>query len=212
MNLEEQNNYKRSENEINTVYQKILKEYSSDNDFIKNLKTSQRLWIQFRDAELKARYPESGQYGSTFSMCGYIFLTKMTDERIAQLRVWMDGILEGDVCMGSVKMKEDVDVVRDPIQTHNGQSTSNLKSFGVKVLNIPAQSFEDDFKENAKIAIDIVTDASGKVISATYQPRGSTTSDPQMVSIARKRAFELKVGSGDSPQRGTIIFNFKARS
>lgn len=96
----------------------------------------------------------------------------------------------------------------------NGGSYSGTpRNFGVKVLNIPAQSFEDDFNENAKIAMDIVTDANGKVVSATYQPRGSTTSNPQMVSIARRRAYELKnIGAGDGPQKGTVIFNFKVRS
>ena len=96
----------------------------------------------------------------------------------------------------------------------NGRNYSGApRNFGVKVLNIPAQSFEDDFNENAKIAMDITTDVNGKVVSATYQPRGSTTSNPQMVSIARRRAFELKnIGAGDGPQKGTVIFNFKVRS
>jgi hypothetical protein len=87
------------------------------------------------------------------------------------------------------------------------------RNFGVKVLNIPAQSFEDDFNENAKIAMDITTDASGKVVSATYQPRGSTTSNRQMIDIARRRAFELKnISAGEGPAKGTVIFSFQVRS
>jgi hypothetical protein len=96
----------------------------------------------------------------------------------------------------------------------NGRNYSGTpRSFGVKVLNIPAQSFEDDFNENAKIAMDIVTDGNGKVISATFQPRGSTTSNRSMIDIARRRAFELKnIGAGDGPMKGTVVFNFKVRS
>jgi hypothetical protein len=87
------------------------------------------------------------------------------------------------------------------------------KNFGVKVLNIPSQSFEDDFNENAKIAMDITTDANGKVISASYQPRGSTTNNRNLIDIARRRAYELKnIGTGDGPAKGTVIFNFKVRS
>ncbi|MBD0297912.1 MAG: hypothetical protein ICV84_22405 [Flavisolibacter sp.] len=96
----------------------------------------------------------------------------------------------------------------------NGRAYSGTpRNFGVKVFNIPAQSFEDDFNENAKIAMDIVTDGNGKVISATFQPRGSTTSNRQMIDIARRRAFELKnISTGDGPAKGTVIFNFKVKS
>ena len=85
------------------------------------------------------------------------------------------------------------------------------KSFGVKVLQISDQSFEDDFNENAKVAMDVVADERGKVLSATFQPKGSTTSNRKMIDIARNRAFELKLGSADGGQRGTVIFNFKLR-
>lgn len=94
----------------------------------------------------------------------------------------------------------------------NGRNYSGApKNFGVRVLNLPAQSFEDEFNENAKVAMDVVANAAGKVTSATFQPRGSTTSNRQMIDIARRRAFELKLGSSDGGQKGTVIFNFKLK-
>ncbi len=108
MNQDEFATYKKAEKEINTVYQKILKEYSSDTEFIKNLKTAQRLWIQFRDAEVKAKYPNrtQGYYGSVYPMCVSIYMTQLTNDRIKALRVWLTGIEEGDACSGSVKIKK----------------------------------------------------------------------------------------------------------
>lgn len=90
--------------------------------------------------------------------------------------------------------------------------TGPVKNFGVKVLQISNQSFEDDFNENAKVAMDIEVNESGKVISADYQPRGSTTSRPKYIEIARRDAFQLKtMGSSSSGQRGTVIFTFKVK-
>ncbi|MCE7069062.1 DUF1311 domain-containing protein [Dyadobacter sp. CY327] len=102
-----ENAYEKAEKEINSVYQKILQEYATDKEFIKNLRASQRLWIQFRDAEVKAKYPdrEPRYYGSVHSMCLAILKTELTNERIKTLRVWLVGIEEGDVCASSVKRK-----------------------------------------------------------------------------------------------------------
>jgi outer membrane biosynthesis protein TonB len=69
-------------------------------------------------------------------------------------------------------------------------------------------SFQDEFNENAKVAVDISVDASGAVTGAAYQPRGSTTSDAAMKDIAIRKAKQLKFAAG-SEDRGTIIFNFK---
>lgn len=70
-------------------------------------------------------------------------------------------------------------------------------------------SFQDDFNENAKVAVDIKVDESGKVTSATYQPRGSTTSNNVMKSIAIKKALQIKFNSAGEESMGTIVFNFK---
>lgn len=99
--------FQKTDKELNAVYQKILKEYSKDIAFIKNLKNSQRVWIQFRDAEMKTKYPdkERGYYGSMQPMCWNTYMTELTEERIKKLKVWLTGVEEGVLCSGSVKTK-----------------------------------------------------------------------------------------------------------
>ncbi len=81
---------------------------------------------------------------------------------------------------------------------------------GRRITGVPL--FEDEFNENAKVAMDIKVDENGKVISATYQPRGSTTSDPSMKEIARRKALQVRFNDGDGEAAGTIIFNFRLKS
>lgn len=81
---------------------------------------------------------------------------------------------------------------------------------GRRITGTP--SFTDEFNENAKVSIDIKVDATGKVTSAVYQPRGSTTSDAGMIEIARRKAFQVKFNPGDDESAGTLQFNFKLRN
>jgi outer membrane biosynthesis protein TonB len=78
---------------------------------------------------------------------------------------------------------------------------------GRHIVSTP--SFTDDFNENAKVAVDVHVDASGSVTDVDYQMRGSTTSDGNMVAIAKRKARQVKFSSGDGESVGTIIFNFK---
>ena len=105
MNLDADKKYKLADTKLNNVYIKIIKLYTADTSFIKNLEISQRLWIQFRDAELKMKYPDSYSYGSVQPMCISIYSADLTNDRIKTLQAWLDGIEEGDVCAGSIKTK-----------------------------------------------------------------------------------------------------------
>jgi hypothetical protein len=73
-------------------------------------------------------------------------------------------------------------------------------------------SFTDEFNENAKIAVDIRVDAAGNVISAEYQPLGSTTSDATLKAIALKKAHQVKFNNGNDEASGTIVFNFRLKN
>ena len=97
--------YLRTDKELNVVYQKILKQFSSDKQFLTKLQKAELAWIKFRDAHLESLFPEENKqqyYGSIYPTCQYNVLTQLTRERINQLKLWLDGCCEGDVCSGSI--------------------------------------------------------------------------------------------------------------
>ena len=107
MNTEAGGNYLKADKELNLTYSKILKEYKTDAAFIKNLKAAQNIWIKFRDAEVKMKYPdrEPGYYGSIQTVCFYNYLEELTTKRTKELKTWLIGVEEGDSCSGSIKTK-----------------------------------------------------------------------------------------------------------
>lgn len=106
MNIDANESFKKVDKELNDTYKRILTEYKSDTVFIKNLKASQRIWISFRDAEMKVKYPkrEPGYYGSIQPFCEISYLEKLTKDRINILKIWITETPEGDACSGSVKI------------------------------------------------------------------------------------------------------------
>jgi uncharacterized protein YecT (DUF1311 family) len=105
MNTEAGNSFLKADKELHFTYSKILKEYKSDGAFIKNLKAAQNIWVKFRDAEMKVKYPdrEAGYYGSIHPICWYSYLEELTNKRTTELEVWLIVVEEGDVCSGSIK-------------------------------------------------------------------------------------------------------------
>jgi uncharacterized protein YecT (DUF1311 family) len=109
MNQETYKSYQKVDKELNDVYKRILKEYSPDTAFIKNLKTAQRLWVQFRDAEVSTKFSDPKPYiayGSMYPMCWSTEMMELTEERIKKLKVYMTGIVEGSGCAGSIREKK----------------------------------------------------------------------------------------------------------
>lgn len=103
-----------ADHELNRVYQLILKKYADNPTFIKRLREAQIAWLKFRDAQIEMRFPTSAkgtpnaQYGSVYPMCYASYKASLTNQRSKELREWLVGIEEGDVCSGSVKRPEDL--------------------------------------------------------------------------------------------------------
>lgn len=98
----------QADDELNRIYQAILKQYSEDRVFLEKFRKAQRAWLLFRDAELEAKFPENDKqsyYGSVYPMCAARFLAQRTQERIKQLQEWLEGAEEGDLCAGSLRIQ-----------------------------------------------------------------------------------------------------------
>jgi uncharacterized protein YecT (DUF1311 family) len=98
--------YNQADREMNQVYQTILRDYAKNRAFITALRKAQLAWIHYRDAHLNSIFPgDRSQYGSINTMCRCNDLAELTKERTQVLNRWFEGIEEGDVCAGSVKVK-----------------------------------------------------------------------------------------------------------
>jgi hypothetical protein len=94
----------------------------------------------------------------------------------------------------------------------NGGNGVSIRSGldGRRITKLP--SFEDDFNENAKVAINITVDQSGNVTAAAINLKFTTTTNQNIRSIALKKAKTLKLNPGtDAEQEGTLVFSFKIR-
>ena len=103
--------YKTADAELNRVYKLIRKIYKDDARFLKKMKVAQRNWIKFRDAQFEMMFPDKNKtsfYGSVFPMCAGIYKARLTLERVVQLKQWLKGVEEGDVCAGSLKRPYDI--------------------------------------------------------------------------------------------------------
>ena len=107
MNAKAKAEYEKVDKELNQVYEKLVQDYKSDTVFIKSTKEAQRQWVKFRDAQVKMKYPAYKDAGeSVLPMCRNYYLKELTANRIKELKQWIDGVEEGDVCSGSIKIKQ----------------------------------------------------------------------------------------------------------
>jgi len=96
----------------------------------------------------------------------------------------------------------------DPNGTNYKGTPSRIS---VGVISIKDQSFQDDFNENAKITMDLEVSPQGKLTSAKYQPRGSTSNNRKLIEIATRRAYQIEFAPTTNGQKGPVTFDFKVR-
>src|SRR5664279_5406578 len=102
-NLDQQScaQFQTADRLLNDAYTKVEQAYAADKQFLGKLKVAQRAWLAFRHAELEALYPKKdkqAEYGSVYPMCRCSALQELTETRTIELKRWLAGVKEGDVC------------------------------------------------------------------------------------------------------------------
>ncbi|WP_394767591.1 hypothetical protein [Ferruginibacter sp.] len=82
---------------------------------------------------------------------------------------------------------------------------------GVRPLNLGTLRFEDDFAENAKVYLDVKYNSAGTYTSSSIS-KGTTTFNPNITGIAKRKAAGLKFPSSGDGGVSTILFNFKVQN
>jgi hypothetical protein len=95
----------------------------------------------------------------------------------------------------------------------NGKNYSGTpRTLSAQVVNMPTKSFQDDFNESGKIALDVVVDENGHLQSASYQINGSTLArSSKQYDIALRRAKELDYPKLAGGFQRKLIMNFSVK-
>ena len=96
--------YQSEDVQLNETYQQIELKYQKNPSFLAALKTSEEIWLKFRDAQLAMMYPPElpGNYGSDCEMCQWEYLSQLTHSRTSELKKWLIPPDDSDVCTGSI--------------------------------------------------------------------------------------------------------------
>lgn len=94
MNLCAYEDFQEADKALNKVYKALRDKKKNDKAYLANLKTSQRLWIQFRDAELDLIFTcESGDmrlcFGSMYPLLYHSEKEVLTRQRVKSLNEYL---------------------------------------------------------------------------------------------------------------------------
>jgi periplasmic protein TonB len=96
----------------------------------------------------------------------------------------------------------------DGIAKGSGRIGGGLSGRGV----VYEPQFVDRSQKTGKVNLSICVDATGKVSKAEFTQKGSTTSDPYLIDLARRTSLKYKFTASEiTSQCGTVSVDFKVQ-
>jgi uncharacterized protein YecT (DUF1311 family) len=90
----------KADRELNDVYRRVVASYAQESPpFVAMLRKAEVAWLRLRDADVALVAEMAGR--TPTSACAQRELERVVRVRTEQLRVWLSGVEQGDVCAGS---------------------------------------------------------------------------------------------------------------
>jgi uncharacterized protein YecT (DUF1311 family) len=93
--------------ELTEIISQIEIIYAGNDSFLEALHASQDAWEYFQDMHIEMLFigeDKKSIYGSLVYKCIFDERSKLIQERIYQLEQWLEGVPEGDLCIGTRRM------------------------------------------------------------------------------------------------------------
>jgi len=96
--------YEKIDEELNRVYQQLIREYSYDSSFVEKIRNTQRNWLTFRDSEVEMKFPQDKYPKSSNAIenCRFEYLSELTEKRTSHLKQWLSGTEDFIACSGTI--------------------------------------------------------------------------------------------------------------
>ena len=92
-----QSDFWKADKQLDLVYQSLIQKMKGDSAATESLENSERAWLVFRDAQMKALHPHPEKEGSVSPMCRSSQMAELTLQRVKMLKHMLN-TEEGNVC------------------------------------------------------------------------------------------------------------------
>jgi len=98
--------FEESDKKLNEIYQKLIFVQQSDSLFIKSLRTAQRQWIQFRDAQFSLQFPDHASIDGTdfLPVNQAMYAARLTDDQAKVLDELLQSFTNDEVYVSDIKI------------------------------------------------------------------------------------------------------------
>jgi hypothetical protein len=111
MNQSSYTEFKETETSRDKTISQIKSLYSDNAKFLIAFSEAENRWEKYRDAYLEMMFPGENKrelYGSVYPMVYSLQKTRVTQQHIEELQIWLIGIEEGDMGWGSVMLERTI--------------------------------------------------------------------------------------------------------
>lgn len=205
--VKEEAEVKAVEKEKRKVDKKVADKKAKEKAAKAQKEAQEKAEVAEREAEVKAQKEAEEAAARKKAEAAKQKAQKKADAKSKFSSLFGKGDKEANASKGQTNGHPDAKAL-EGLSTGKGKRGTGLGDRGV----VYSPTITDNTQKTGRVVVDICIDKSGKVISAKYTQKGSTTTDAHLIDLAERNAKKYKfLKSNIEEQCGDIIIDFKLK-